>query len=287
MNFRSCSSDTTSYQETEERRKEREALKQEKKAMTRREKKAKYGWSSYHAKAEKFDINQEDSLIYRRRKSHKNNTTKSKHKRDMKYFYKFEGIFKRWLKENIDRFNYKPIPKEGGGYHLEGIIKNIEFGVSDYEVYLSFLYFGEPDYYGDDNCFDFCYMAYIGKEKYHPQKGFYDGDRPDGIYTYFPTREALYINEVFEYAISYCNEMLVPENSLYLNSSCGITSAMIYASDESDKKNKRVYSEEDDYIKELSQEECLKLYKDDKAYKYIKYDLFDRAKEPLIKYRRK
>jgi len=274
LRINSCTPNTLSYEKTQEERLEREALREEKKLMTRKEKKAKYGWRSFFAKAEKFDVPIKDKMISRRRKSHKHNTTKTKHKKDTKSFSKFEGIFKRWLENNIERFNHRPIAQAGGKYIFEGIIKNIKYGISDYEMYLSYEYEGGTACDENETYFDTYYIEYIGAEKYHPQKGFYDGDRVDGVYTYFPTREELYINEVFEYAISSCNEKLIQENSLYLYDS-GSTSGLIDASDESNKNN---------YIEDLSQEECHKLLLEDKAYKTIKFDLFDSSKEPLIRY---
>ena len=281
LRINSCTPNTPSYEESEEERLEREALREEKKLMTRKEKKAKDEWRTFRTsstKAKKFDVPEKDKMTSRRRKSHKHSTTKTKHKRDTKSFYKFKSIFKEWLDNNIERFNYRPIATTDGEYIFEGIINNITFGISEYEAYLTYGYEGGTTYDKNETIFDIYYIAYIGDEKYHPQKGHYDGDRVDGIYTYFATREELYINEVFEYVISHCNEMFVPNNSLYLYDSCGSTGGTIETSDETDRKVK------EDYTKELGEEEANKLLLEDKTYRTIKYDLFDSSKEPLIRY---
>ncbi|RLA82650.1 MAG: hypothetical protein DRG78_06590 [Epsilonproteobacteria bacterium] len=185
-------------------------------------------------------------------------------------------IFEKWLQENIDRFNIKPIllksDKESYTFMFEGVIKNITLVINTTpETIISF---------NDNNLeyIDHYEIAYISQEKYNPEKGFYDSDRIDDIYTYFPTREELYINEVFEVMLKYCNKILIPENSLYLSLSDGATSGFIKATDnKSENKNlnnllddntgKELYSAGVDNIEML-----------------IKYTLFDTEELPVIKY---
>ncbi len=70
-------------------------------------------------------------------------------------------------------------------------------------------------------------LAYIGYEKYDPQKGYCDADRVDEKYDYFPTQKELYMHEVFEYIISYVNEKFVEKNALYIHESSYSSSSKI------------------------------------------------------------
>jgi hypothetical protein len=60
-------------------------------------------------------------------------------------------------------------------------------------------------------------VAYVGDERHDPERGYYDADRIDGNYTYYPTREELYIHEVFERIIDYTREKFVKGNALYFH----------------------------------------------------------------------
>ena len=125
-----------------------------------------------------------------------------------------ESIFREWMDDNMDRFKIKPISNGKGKYSFKGIIKNIHLQL-DYRQPESMICF-DGLLNGINDNFDLHSIEYIGEEKYHPSKGYYDADRTDDVYDYFPTRKELYINNVFEPTIEYCNKMLVPENSLYL-----------------------------------------------------------------------
>ena len=122
-------------------------------------------------------------------------------------------------------------------------------------------------------------------ESFHPQKGFYDSDNVTGNFDYYPTREALYVNQVFEVALKSCNEMLVSENSLYLLDFHEWTAAHIDTTDESRIANKQVkhYLNKLEIVN-LSSEKCLNLLKQCKVYRIIKYNLFKLDKKPLMKY---
>jgi len=119
-----------------------------------------------------------------------------------------EAIFNDWLSKNIDRFNVKPKQKEDkvvGFFCFEGVIENITLLVT-FEPLEAMLLFD----YCDDN-FDIYSIAYIGDECFDSAKGYYDGDRVDKKYTYFPTKIDLYTKEVFEPMTEYINKILVPE----------------------------------------------------------------------------
>lgn len=135
-------------------------------------------------------------------------------------------LFKKWLKKNLDRFNYKPYPKNSvcNEYYFEGIAKNITL-VMDYRSPEAMIYHVNPQ--DPNRCCDHDVVEYIGYEKYDPQKGYYDSDRVDEKYTYFPTQEELYIHEVFEKIITYVNENFVKGNSLYIHQSSNSSSSKI------------------------------------------------------------
>jgi len=143
-------------------------------------------------------------------------------------FHKSESIFRKWLYENLDRFNNKPIPNAKGGFYFKGITKAISLHMNfrQPEAELSFnnIVTGENhDYYS---------IQYIGNEKYNPSKGFYDADRTDEIYTYYNTYSELIITEVFEPIIEYCNNNFKENSSLYLLNYDGSTEAFIASSNE-------------------------------------------------------
>ncbi len=135
-------------------------------------------------------------------------------------------LFRIWLKENLHRFNYKPYAKNSvcGEYYFEGIAKNITL-VMDYAYPEAMIYHGNPLH--SSGCCDHDVVEYIGYEKYDPEKGYYDADREDGIYDYFPTQKELYAHNIFENIIKYVNENFVEENALYINEAVGYSSSKI------------------------------------------------------------
>jgi len=249
-------------------------------AETRKEKKAKYGCLGClkNRKLNKFEVLMKDKEIIRRRKPKK--SVKHNHP---KVFAKSEAIFNKWFVKNKHRFNHKLIRAGANCYRFEGIIKEIELLTSlntAPEAEFSITYYGDEKY-KKDGCFDLLPIEYIGKEGYHPQKGYFDMDRVDGVYTYFPTREELYINEVFEKIIDDCNSKLIAENSLYMFDWESATSAYIKPTDESKSKMGK--------IKNLVSKEMVKknqklLHQDAKITKVFKYDLFKPNQNPEIRY---
>jgi len=188
-----------------------------------------------------------------------------------------------------DKFNCKLIKKGYGYYTFEGVIEAIGLSINLGEVSEVEFIFNYKDEFMDDTrecCFDISSIAYIGKEAYHPQKGFFDSDREDGIYTYYPTREALYKGDLFEVMIQKCNEKLSSKNSLYLFDYNGVTVAYIEASKEDDKNNLRVIKELPirKTVEKKSYKELKKLFEEEKIYRVIKLDLFDSEKEPIVRY---
>lgn len=126
---------------------------------------------------------------------------------------KVKKIFRQWLKDNMHRFKYKPYAVNSvcNEYHFEGISKNVTL-VMDYQMPEAMVYHGK-------DCCNHDVIQYIGDEKYDPQMGYYDFDRLDDKYEYFPTQEALYVNDVFEYIITYVDEKFVEGNQIYINKS--------------------------------------------------------------------
>jgi len=142
---------------------------------------------------------------------------------------KVKKIFRKWLKNNIDRFNYKPYAVNSmcDRYYFEGITKHVTL-VLDYRLPEAMLYHHKE-------CCNHDVIQYIGYEKYDPKKGYYDADRvddtgepyPDGheIFKYYLTQEELYVNEVFEPIIKFVNEKFVEENQVYVSQSdCSVSS---------------------------------------------------------------
>ncbi len=159
--------------------------------------------------------------------------------------YPAKAIFDEWLDENIHRFHYKPIVKEIRNgyavYSFEGIINNISLVVDFWRPEAMIWFANLPEFCEDVNDMNFDHVAieYIGEEKYHPLKGYYDADRIDHIYDYFSTQKELYINNVFEHIIEYINKMFVSENSLYLiDYSGGSTEGFIFPTDTNDQCRK-------------------------------------------------
>ncbi|MCK5293878.1 MAG: hypothetical protein KAJ49_04450 [Arcobacteraceae bacterium] len=183
-------------------------------------------------------------------------------------------VFDKWFRENQDRFNLKPIitirDKDSFTIEFEGLIKNIHIYVNAMpEAIMIFEY--------DNDDIDQQPLEYIGDEKYNPKKGYYDADRVDDLFTYFKTREELYINEVFEAMLKYCNEKLVPENCLYIHLHRGMTSGKVRNKDEYDKLNKDAK-----YI--LDNKEGEALFLKEEAWKEIEFNLFDITEKPIIHY---
>ena len=148
---------------------------------------------------------------------------------------KVKKLFREWLKENMHRFKYKPYPKNSvcNEYYFEGISKNITL-VMNYRI-------PEAMVYHCKDCCDHDVIQYIGYEKHDPQKGYYDFDRLDDKYEYFPTQEALYIHDVFEYIITYVNEKFVEGNQIYINKSECYSSSTIAPKADYDKLKENFY----------------------------------------------
>ena len=188
--------------------------------------------------------------------------------------YPSEAIFYEWLEENIHRFNHKPVLQEKREgqvvFSFEGIIHNIVLGIS-FNYPEASLYFDNLLEFCDEKdgtFFDMQYIEYIGEEKYHPQKGYYDADRIDGIYNYYPTQKELYINNVFEPIIEYCNKIFISENSLeLLKMGCGSTAGCIRATE-------KIESEALDFIDKFQDVAGVTVWKYKDGYTKYKYDLF-------------
>ncbi|PHR54375.1 MAG: hypothetical protein COA44_13235 [Arcobacter sp.] len=168
-----------------------------------------------------------------------------------------EEIFKKWLDENISRFKYKPIINVKGGFCFQSITKgiNLHIDFSQPEAFFSF-----DDVVTNEN-YDLHTIEYIGREKHHPDKGFYDADRVDGVYTYYDTYAELIITEVFEKIIQYCNENFKEENAFYLINYGGATEGFIASTNEEDVIK----------IKKVK-------HKNNKDVYYLKYSLFEKYK---------
>ena len=181
----------------------------------------------------------------------KNKLSKLRHK--PRVFHKAESIFRKWLFQNINRFNNKPISNTKGGFYFEGITKaiNLEIDFTQPEAMLSFNNISTNELY------DYFTIEYIGDEKYYPLKGFYDADRVDKIYTYYNTYSELIISEVFEPIIKYCNENFKQNRALYLINYDGSTEGFISSLDETN----------------ISKINKLKL-NSNKGIQYLKYKLF-------------
>jgi len=259
------------------------------KQLTRKEKKAQaYTSNIYLEKHHQFKVSNEDKQIIRRRKPKKYKKSLYSQNRTTYTFEKAESIFNRWLEVNRHRFPSELIAKTGNAFYFKGVIKNIELYINTTpEAMISYHYEGIYDDIAiEDTYIDTKYIEYIGMEAYHPQKGYYDADIVDEIYTYFPTREELYAKEVFEKIIDYCNKYITPQNSLYILTIRGSSSVSIDRTDESNLMSIGMQKDfaNAKYIEGLSDEECEKLVAYGKAWRIMKYELFEEAKEPSVRY---
>ena len=131
---------------------------------------------------------------------------------------KVKRVFKKWLKENMHRFNYKPYPKNSvcKEYYFEGIAKNISL-VMNYNSPEAMIFHCNP--LRPNECCNHDALAYVGYEKYDNQKGYYNAYSENGEYEYFATQEELYSHVVFNWIIVYVNERFMEENALYIDES--------------------------------------------------------------------
>ena len=166
--------------------------------------------------------------------------------------YKSKTIFKKWLKNNQNRFNCKLISNNFEGYNFDGIIKNISL-IIDYTQPEAML---KLDDINTNKNYDYYTIQYIGNLQYDNKKGYYDADRVDKKFTYYNSFEELIIAEVFEPIIEYCNTNFREENSLYLIDYGGSTEGFIATNNEKD-------------IKKIQK---LKFYTN-KSVKYLKHNL--------------
>ena len=122
-------------------------------------------------------------------------------------------LFRKWLKENLLCFAYKPYckNKQYKEFYFKGIAKNITL-VMNHRNAEAMLFYENP--IDDENCCDHSVISYIGCSDYDPKRGYYDSDRVDEVYTYYPTKEEVIISEAFEYIIPFINEKFVKENVL-------------------------------------------------------------------------
>ena len=131
------------------------------------------------------------------------------------YHTKVRRVFRQWLKKNIHRFDFQPysVNKQHTIFRFKGIITHIEL-VMDYQRPEAMIFYLNPD--NPKRNIDHTVIEYIGLERYDTQKGYYDADRVDHIYEYFPTQEMLYIHNVFERIIAFVNEKFVAGSFLYV-----------------------------------------------------------------------
>jgi len=171
-----------------------------------------------------------------------------KYRRSPFEVYPAEEIFRNWLEENRHRFNHKLVLKEKRNGHVvygfEGIIDNITLHISFDSPEASLGFDNSLEFHDniEDTYFDMMYIAYIGYEKYHPIKGYYDDDRTDEIYDYFPTQKELYVTDVFEHIIETTNELFVAKNSLYLLHGSYFTAGYIKSTDDVESNIGKAYS---------------------------------------------
>ena len=221
-------------------------------------------------KLDKFELPVSDTIVFRKRKA-KKGTTKKDADKYLKEFGMSEAIFYKWFEENKHRLKHKLVHKHCHFYRFEGVIKEIWISIAlgSYPE-IEFIFNYDDDLRVDSQCFfDIETIEYIGQEAYHPQKGYFDLDRVDHVYTYYPTREELYINEVFEKMIEKCEAKLNPNNSLYLFDCENHTSAFIQATKEDDPNNWRMIRDlaTSPTLECKSEEEAKKLFKEEKAYR--------------------
>lgn len=147
--------------------------------------------------------------------------TKQKHRKHhnkKRIFTKIERYFYDWLYQNKDRFNHKPIQKETHMFYFEGITKQIYLAIDMRQMEAMLIIENK-----DGNIYDLYAIAYIGSLSYDSNKGYFDADRVDKVYAYYPSLKELLIAEIFEPIIKYCNEIFIRENYLYLHKYRGCT----------------------------------------------------------------
>ena len=195
--------------------------------------------------------------------------------------YPAEEMFYAWLEKNIHRFKHKPVlQKKGNGqvsYRFEGIIENVTLGISFESPEASFYFYNLRELCDEEwgTCFDMLYINYIGWEKYHPIKGYYDADRGDDKYDYFPTQKELYTNEVFEQIIVDANEMLIHGSSLYLIDYDGMRTGQIAPTHTENQSERQQRALKNFYpSKESVGIEGLTMFESSDGYIMYKYDLF-------------
>ena len=124
-----------------------------------------------------------------------------------------QKLFRKWLGENLHRFIHKPYcnNRQYREFHFEGVTENITF-VINYSNAEAMLFYENP--FRANECSDHSVIEYIGCAEYDPKYGYYDADREDGNFTYYPTKEEVIVNEVFEKIIPYVNKRFTKENVL-------------------------------------------------------------------------
>lgn len=126
-------------------------------------------------------------------------------------------VFYQWFEERMVNFKYKPKLKHKDSisveYTFEGICPKITLCIN-FSWVEAMICYSESDT-KDELWSIHKVLEYIGIEEYDPQKGYYDADRIDGKYTYFSSKEELYINEVFETIPEYCEAYLKPGMYIY------------------------------------------------------------------------
>jgi hypothetical protein len=139
---------------------------------------------------------------------------------------RIKKLFKKWLKENIHRFTYKPYSKnkQYKEFYFEGIAKNITL-VMNHSNAEAMLFYENP--IDDMYCCDHSVIAYIGCADHDPENGYYDSDRVDEVYTYYSTKEEVVIKESFEHIIPFVNEKFVKENILSIWEGSWIVSSIM------------------------------------------------------------
>jgi len=142
--------------------------------------------------------------------------------RSLDFNAKAAVTFYKWLAKNRGKFNHRPIQISKYKFRFEGVIKNIvlTMDLSMPEAMLAF-------YDDKGKYFDHLSIEYIGDEQYDPSKGYYDADREDKKYDYFPSLKELWIHNVFDVIPRFCNENFTSKHWLYLNSSSTSSSALI------------------------------------------------------------
>ena len=151
-----------------------------------------------------------------------------------------EKVFLKWMDDNIDIFPYKPsfLSRENSRltYTFEGICKKITLAV-ELTTSEAMICYSESEA-KDELWTMHKVLEYIGMETYDPEKGYYDADREDGKFTYFPTRAEMCIKEVFETIPKFCQEYFNPGMCIYTSKSLSTFTATIAACGSDGKKIK-------------------------------------------------